>query len=111
MTKRQENCNRKCCTVSTPENHTLFKNYENRIFEAFSHVSVVNDNYMFLFIRILKKIRMPEFLESLIKFKINIIKNGYTSWSLPNDLQDGNYKLMLVNITLRYFLTNKRYQS
>jgi hypothetical protein len=54
---------------------------------------------------------MPEFLESLIKFKINIIKNGYISWSLPNVLQDGNYKLMLVNITLRYFLTNKRYQS
>jgi hypothetical protein len=39
----------------------------------------INDNYMFLFKRILKKIRMPEFLESLIKFKINIIKNGYTS--------------------------------
>ena len=51
---------------------------------------------------------MPEFLESLIKLKINIIKNGYTSWSLPNGLQDGNYKLMLANITLRYFLTNKR---
>ena len=74
MTKHQHNCNRKCCTVLTPENHTLFKNYENRIFEAFSHVSVVNDNYMILFKRILKKLRMPKFLESLIEFKINIIK-------------------------------------
>jgi hypothetical protein len=74
MTKHQHNCNRKCCTVLTPENHTLFKNYENRLFEAFSHVSVVNDNYMILFKRILKKLRMPKFLESLIEFKINIIK-------------------------------------
>ena len=29
-----------------------------------------------------KQLRMPKFLESLIKFKIKIIKNGYTSWSL-----------------------------
>ena len=57
-----------------PENHTLFKNYENRIFKAFSHVSVVNDNYMILFKRILKKLRMSEFLESLIELKIKIIK-------------------------------------
>ena len=74
MTKHQQNFNRKCCTVLTPENHTLFKNYENRIFEAFSHVSVVNDNYMILFKRIFKKLRMPELLESLIEFKIKIIK-------------------------------------
>jgi hypothetical protein len=74
MTKHQHNCNRKCCTVLTPENHTLFKNYENRLIEAFSHVSVVNDNYMILFKPILKKLRMPKFLESLIEFKINIIK-------------------------------------
>ena len=74
MTKHQHNCNRKCCTVLTPENHTLFKNNGNRLFETFSHVSVVNDNYMILFKRILKKLRMPKFLESLIEFKINIIK-------------------------------------
>ena len=74
MTKHQHNCNRKCCTVLTSENHTLFKNYESRIFEAFSHVSVVNDNYMILFKRILRKLRMPEFLESLIELKIKIIK-------------------------------------
>ena len=58
---------------------SLFQTYENRIFEAFSHGSIVNDNYMFSFKRILKKIRMPKFLESLIKFKIKMIKNGYTS--------------------------------
>ena len=74
MTKHQHNCNRKCCTVLTPENRTLFKNNGNRLFETFSHVSVVNDNYMILFKRILKKLRMPKFLESLIEFKINIIK-------------------------------------
>jgi hypothetical protein len=28
---------------------SLFQTYENRIFEAFSHGSVVNDNYMFSF--------------------------------------------------------------
>ena len=58
---------------------TLFQNYENIISEAFSHVLVINDNYMFSFKRILKKIRVPKFLEFLIKFKIKIIKNGYTS--------------------------------
>ena len=29
-----------------------------------------------------KQLRMPKFLESLIKLKIKIIKNGYTSSSL-----------------------------
>jgi hypothetical protein len=28
---------------------SLFQTYENRIFEAFSHGSVVNNNYMFSF--------------------------------------------------------------
>jgi hypothetical protein len=49
---------------------TLFQTYENRIFEAFSHGSVVNDNYMFSFKWILRHLRVPKFLESLIKFKI-----------------------------------------
>jgi len=45
---------------------TLFQTYENRIFEAFSHGSVVNDNYMFSFKWILTQLRVPKFLESLI---------------------------------------------
>ena len=59
--------------------NTLYQNYENIISEAFSHVLVINDNYMFSFKRILKKVRVPKFLESLIKLKIKIIKNGYIS--------------------------------
>ena len=33
---------------------------------------------------------MLEFLESLIRFKIKIIKNGYTSWSLSKEFSKLN---------------------
>ena len=54
------------------------------------YVLVINDNYMFSFKRIQKKIRVPKFLESLIKLKIKIIKNGYTSWSLSKQFSKLN---------------------
>ena len=37
-----------------------------------------------------KKIRVPKFLEYLIKLKIKIIKNGYISWSLSKQFSKLN---------------------
>jgi hypothetical protein len=48
---------------------TLFQNYENIIYEAFSHVLVINDNYMFSFKRILKKNKDAE-IPRIFNYKI-----------------------------------------